>query len=107
MSETNLTILFEKIRKNWGLTYKRMSIDLGYSLTYIFDIAKGNKIPTKEIAEKIIKVYRLTPKSKRLLYDAIAEASNNLPYNVIDFLKQNPEEINRIMKPWVAKKRYK
>lgn len=52
-----------------------MSEQLGYSLSYIFDIAKGNRIPTRELTKRLIEVYRLTPKSKRLLYDAIAEAS--------------------------------
>ena len=97
MSETNFIILFEKIRKNRGLTYKKISEQLGYSLSYIFDIAKGNRIPTREVTNRIIEVYRLTPKSKRLLYDAIAEVSNSLPYDVIDFLKNHPEEINKII----------
>lgn len=97
MKKTEFTIILEELRKMHGISYKHLAEQLGYSSTYVFDIANGNRVPTKDIAEKIVLIFNLPADGKRALYDAIARSTDNLPYDVIDFLKNNPEELNGII----------
>lgn len=97
MKNTDFTFLLKTLRANAGLTLRALGEKTGFSATYLKDLELGNREPTEKIAYALISGFNLDEKNKRILFDSIANSTNNLPYDVINFLKENPEELAKII----------
>lgn len=97
MKNTEFTFLLKSLRANAGLTLRALGEKIGYSASYLIDLEQGNREPNEKLANALIDVYNLDDKQKRILFDAIANSTNNLPYDVVNFLKENPEELAKVI----------
>mgnify|MGYP003290978486 CR=1 FL=1 len=97
MKTTNFTILLKTLRANAQLSLRTLGELTGFSATYLKDLEQGNREPSEKVAYALVDAFNLDKNNKRLLFDSIATSTNNLPYDVINFLKDNPEEIAKII----------
>ena len=71
--------------------------DLGISKTYLVDVLNGRlKPPAPEMQERIIEVLKLEGRERSEFYDKAAEGRQELPKDVVNYLRNNPMEIKRI-----------
>ena len=56
---------------------KVLGDELGISAAYISDIEKGNRLPSKNIVDKLVKCFNLQSKEKDAFYDLVAQESPN------------------------------
>lgn len=58
-------------------TLKEVSNKIGITSAYLSDIEKGNRFPSKDKIDKLIKVFNLENGEKNKLYDLVAKESPN------------------------------
>ena len=97
MKNNEFTEMFKYLRENAGLSFRTLATNLGLSSTYIFDIENGNREPNEKLIELLISYYKLNSEQQRILYDAVANSTGNLPFDVIKYLKENPDEIDKVI----------
>lgn len=97
MKNTEFTFLLKTLRANAELTLRALGEKIDYSPSYLVDLEQGNREPNEKIANALINVYNLDDKQKRILFDAIARSTNSLPYDVINFLRENPNELAKVI----------
>lgn len=97
MKQTNFTKILKDLRTNSNLTYRDLANKMGISASYLYDLENGNREPNEKIINDIIRVFKLGEEKKRELYDRVAESTNNLPFDVIRFLKENEDELAKII----------
>ena len=97
MKETEFTILFKIMRANSNLTLRALGEDLGLSASYLNDLEKGNRKPNERVVEALVTFYNLNLNQQRILYDSVANSTDSLSFDVIRFLKENPEELLKII----------
>ena len=96
MQINDFTILIQKLRKSRGLTLRTLGSELNMSATYLFDLENGNRRPTENIVNRLVEFYQLDDSGKRVIYDAAASATGLLPYDVVKFLKENPDVLAKV-----------
>ena len=76
----------EKMSKKFGelvreyrgkKTLKELGDEIGITPAYLSDIEKGNRFPSKDKLDKLIKVFELRDKKKNNFYDLVAKESKN------------------------------
>ena len=76
----------EKMNKKFGelvkeyrgkKTLKELGDEIGITPAYLSDIEKGNRFPSKDKLDKLIKVFDLKDKKKDIFYDLVAKESPN------------------------------
>ena len=76
----------EKMSKKFGelvkeyrgkKTLKELGDEIGVSSAYLSDIEKGNRFPSKDKLDKLIKAFDLKDKKKDIFYDLVAKESTN------------------------------
>ena len=58
-------------------TLKELGDEIGITPAYLSDIEKGNRFPSKDKLDKLIKVFDLKDKKKDNFYDLVAKESKN------------------------------
>ena len=58
-------------------TLKELGDEIGISSAYLSDIEKGNRFPSKDKLDKLIKIFGLKDKKKDNFYDLVAKESPN------------------------------
>ena len=88
---------FVDLLKEKHYTQAKFANDLGVSKTYLFDIFH-NRInpPTPEKQEEIITLLKLSEKERSEFLDKAAVGRGELPKDIVQFLTDNPNEIERI-----------
>lgn len=94
----NLTVYLKKLRESYDYTITKVANGISVSAPFLSDVEKGNRIPTRKVAKFLIDFYNLDEDQKRKLYDAIAEVNDSLPYDVVDYLKANPQALQHVIK---------
>ena len=76
----------EKMSKKFGelvreyrgkKTLKELGDEMGITPAYLSDIEKGNRFPSEDKLDKLIKVFELRDKKKNNFYDLVAKESKN------------------------------
>lgn len=76
----------EKMSKKFGelvreyrgkKTLKELGDEIGITPAYLSDIEKGNRFPSEDKLDKLIKVFELRDKKKNNFYDLVAKESKN------------------------------
>ena len=88
---------FVDLIKKKGYTQSGFADALGVSKTYLFDIFH-NRInpPTRERQEQIIAQLKLNDDEKLEFLDKAAVGRGELPKDIIQFLTDNPKEIEKL-----------
>ena len=58
-------------------TLKELGDEIGISSAYLSDIEKGNRFPSKDKLDKLIKVFDFKDQKKDIFYDLVAKESPN------------------------------
>ena len=58
-------------------TLKELGDEIGITPAYLSDIEKGNRFPSKDKLDKLIKVFDLKDEKEDIFYDLVAEESPN------------------------------
>jgi Predicted transcriptional regulator with C-terminal CBS domains len=96
MKKTEFTISLRVLRKDSGLSLSSLAKKLEISAVYLSDLEKGNRNPSDRIVESLISYFKLNEEQKIVLYDAVIKSTNKLPKDVVEFLRNNPEELQII-----------
>ena len=104
MFENKWTIYIKSLRAASEYTLKTAAEMLHVSAPYLKDVENGNRRPTKKLVSSIIDVYGLGEEAQRIIYDAAAEVLDILPYDVEDFLKNNPDAMQAVISMMSEKK---
>ena len=107
MDENKWTIMIKAMRLSSRYSLRAAAKELNISAPYLFDVESGKRPPTKKLVSSIINLYGLNDENKRILFDAAAEASDSIPYDVEEFIKGNPETIPKIRKMMIKKRKGK
>lgn len=88
---------FVNLLKEKHYTQAKFAAALGVSKTYLFDIFH-NRInpPTPERQEEIITLLKLSEKEKSEFLDKAAVGRGELPKDIVQFLTDNPNEIEKL-----------
>ena len=88
---------FVALLKEKHYTQAQFADDLGVSKTYLFDIFH-NRInpPTRERQEQIITLLKLNEKETLEFLDKAAVGRGELPTDIVQFLTDNPNEIEKL-----------
>lgn len=97
MNTTDFTTLFKSLRNNSNLSLREFGRMLGLSAVYLCDLENGNRPPNEMIATKLIDTFRMTEEQQRVLFDSIASSTGDIPYDVSSFLKNNPDELKKVI----------
>ena len=97
MKNTEFTILFKTLRANNNVTLRALGDAIGLSSPYLHDLENGNRTPNEKLVESLITFYNLDENGKRMMYDAVAKSTNSLPFDVVRFLKNNPEGLSQVI----------
>ena len=88
---------FVKLIKDHNYSQAKFAADLGISKTYLFDVFNGRvKPPTSDMQECIVELLRLTDSEKAEFYNKAAVGRNELPKDIVDYLKNNQAEIENL-----------
>lgn len=88
---------FVKLIKEHDYTQASFAVDLGVSKTYLFDVFNGRvKPPTPEMQERIVELLCLTDSEKKDFYSKAAIGRNELPKDIVEYLKNNQTEIEKL-----------
>ena len=86
---------FVKLIKDHDYSQSKFALDLGVSKTYLFDVFNGRvKPPTPEMQERVVKLLKLTDDEEKIFYNKAADGRNELPRDVVNYLLNNPTEID-------------
>ena len=97
MNDNKWTIYIKSIRLASRYSLRAAAKQLNVSAPYLHDVETGNRAPTKKLVNSIINLYNLDNEEKRIIFDAAAEATDSIPYDVEDFLKENPDAIQTVI----------
>lgn len=97
MKTTEFTILFKTLRANNNVTLRALGEGIGLSAPYLHDLENGNRTPNEKLVETLISFYNLDNQGKRMMYDAVAKSTDSLPFDVVRFLKSNPEGLAQVI----------
>ncbi len=98
MAKGDLGKLLNEERKKKILNANQFSKKINISSAHLSDIEKGNRLPSKELVEKIIKELGLKEKEEKI-YDLLALESNNekkIPVDVSQYIIRNKQVQNII-----------
>lgn len=88
---------FVNLIKDHNYSQAKFAADLGISKTYLFDVFNGRvKPPTSDMQECIVELLRLTDSEKAEFYNKAAVGRNELPKDIVDYLKNNQAEIENL-----------
>lgn len=78
-------------RQKKGISLRGLSELLDIAPSYMSDIEKGNRnAPTKEIIDKMIKVFELTDKEKVEFIDLAAKSKDTIANDIVEYVSDNP-----------------
>ena len=96
-AEGSFGAYFVKLIKDHNYSQAKFAADLGISKTYLFDVFNGRvKPPTSDMQECIVELLRLTDSEKAEFYNKAAVGRNELPKDIVDYLKNNQAEIENL-----------
>jgi len=101
--------LVKQYRGNKSL--QTLGCEIGVTASYLSDIEKGNRIPSVDKVDKLIKVFKLTGKAKNQFYDLAADESPNkykVSGDIAEYIMKNEylRELIRLAKEKNVKKSY-
>ena len=99
------TFYIKAIRQASRYSLRAAAKELDVSAPYLHDVEVGERAPTRKLVNSIINLYNLNDEAKRIIYDAAAEANDCIPYDVEDFLKNNPEAMHSVISMMNEKKK--
>lgn len=81
-----------------GISSRQVSKLLDISAQYMCDIENGNRVPSAQLLNKMVYVFKLEEDEKNKLYDyaALSCKSNKVPADIADFIINNDEAKNAI-----------
>ena len=88
--------LLKYIRASKNMSLRSFGSELDFTTTYLFDLEKGNRLPTKNVVDRIINNLDLDEELERIVYDSSANACNTVPYDVQEYLMGNKDAIKRV-----------
>ena len=91
------TAIIKALRAEAELGLREASRKMGISAPYLQDLERGDRAPSRPAVERFIKAYKLDARAKRLMYDAVAKVNKCLPYDVEDYLIDNPSALQEII----------
>lgn len=96
-SKDSFGAYFVEIIKKHDFSQAKFADKLKVSRTYLFDIFNGRvKPPTPEMQDKIVDVLNLNETERQEFYNRAAEGRKELPKDIFDYLKNRPEELQKI-----------
>ena len=101
--------LVKQYRGNRSL--QNLGNEIGVTASYLSDIEKGNRIPSIDKVDKLIKVFKLEGKEKNQFYDLVAYESPNkykVSGDIAEYIMKNDylRELIRLAKEKNVKKTY-
>ena len=78
-------------------TLKDLGDEIGISSAYLSDIEKGNRFPSKDKLDKLIKAFDLKDKKKDIFYDLVAKESPNkykVSGDIAEYIMKNDLQID-------------
>ena len=87
-------------------TLKELSDEIGITSAYLSDIEKGNRFPSKDKLDKLIKAFNLKNKEKDKFYDLAAKESPNkykVSGDIAEYIMKN-EHLRNFIRVAKAKK---
>lgn len=101
--------LVKQYRGNKSL--QTLGSEIGVTASYLSDIEKGNRIPSVDKVDKLIKVFKLEGKAKNQFYDLVADESPNkykVSGDIAEYIMKNDclRELIRLAKEKNVKKTY-
>ncbi len=96
MTNNKWTTYIKNLRINSRYSLREAARLLDVSAPYLYDVENGNRVPTEKLVYAIIYLYNLDDDNKKVILDSAAEAIDSIPYDVIEFLKNNPEAIQEV-----------
>ena len=97
MKVNKLTVYMKNMRVQNRYSLREAAKEMSVSAPFLHDVEAGERNVTRKVANEFIRLYHLDDEGKRTLFDAIAEATDSLPYDVVDFLKSNPEALQTVI----------
>lgn len=86
-----------KLLKDHKKSQADFIVDLGISKTYLVDVLNGRlKPPAPDMQERIIEVLHLEGHERHEFYDKVAEGRKELPKDIVDYLRNNQKEIEKL-----------
>ncbi len=73
-------------------TLKELGDEIGITSAYLLDIEKGNRFPSKDKLDKLIKVFDLKNEEKNKFYDLVAKESPNkykVSADIAEYIMEN------------------
>ena len=73
-------------------TLKELGNEIGVTAAYLSDIEKGNRFPSEDKLEKLIKVFDLKDEKEDTFYDLVAEENPNrykVSVDIAEYIMQN------------------
>lgn len=77
------------IRSKNNLTIRALSEKTKLSTTYIFDLEKGNRLPTEEVITKLTNNIPLTNDETQLIWDCYVYDRHAIPQDIANYLINN------------------
>ena len=89
-------LLTELIRIN-GISQQSFYNELGIGKPYIYDIVSGKANPPPPVTQlKILRILKPNDKNKKLLLEIAANERNEMPADILIYLKKYPKTIDEI-----------
>jgi transcriptional regulator with XRE-family HTH domain len=104
MSDNKFTLYLKTIRLFDRYSLRGAAEGMGVSAPFLHDLENGERKPTRKMIGKIIDFYNLDEENQRILYDLAAESLDTLPFDVIDFLKENNDVLQDVINTMNEKK---
>lgn len=101
MAKGDLGNLIKKERKKKYEKASDFAKALRISSAHLSDIEKGNRLPSKELTKKIIKELKNKDFKEEIIYDLLAQESNNaqkIPIDIREYMIKNKELLKLIRK---------
>lgn len=95
--DNEFTRLIKYLRANAELSLRALGDKAGLSSVYLCDLEKGCRPPTKNVLERLCAAYNLDNDAQRLLYDAAGSATQSVPFDVQEYLINNPDALARVI----------
>lgn len=101
MAKGDLGNLIRKERKKKYEKASDFAKALGISSAHLSDIEKGNRLPSKDLTEKIIKELKNRDFKEERIYDLLAQESSSaqkIPIDIREYMIKNKELLKLIRK---------
>lgn len=101
MAKGDLENLIRKERKKKYEKVSDFAKALGISSAHLSDIEKGNRLPSKDLTEKIIKELKNRDFKEERIYDLLAQESSSaqkIPIDIREYMINNKELLKLIRK---------